>query len=153
MAAVIAAVLTLLAAPFTEAIAVAPAEPLSTYAYAGHHHPALVTGVVTERRPPVHHVLTTHDAGDRWSPGAFACSEERPSPTVTTYDDPARLVKVARATSTTVTQAGREDTQIGGRMYIRHVVDRLQPSGLGAPAGATGAGRSISPNWGLPRRR
>jgi hypothetical protein len=46
-----------------------------------------------------------------------------------------------------VTQAGRDYAQIGDRLYTRHAVDRLQPSGLGAPAGATGAGRSISPNF------
>jgi hypothetical protein len=46
-----------------------------------------------------------------------------------------------------VTQGGREYAQIGDRLYTRHAVDRLQPSGLGAPAGATGAGRSISPNF------
>jgi hypothetical protein len=46
-----------------------------------------------------------------------------------------------------VTQAGREYAQIGDRLYTQHAVDRLQPSGLGAPAGATGAGRSISPNF------
>jgi len=46
-----------------------------------------------------------------------------------------------------VTQGGREYAQIGDRLYSHHAVDRLQPSGLGAPAGATGAGRSISPNF------
>jgi len=46
-----------------------------------------------------------------------------------------------------VMQGGREYAQIGDRLYTRHAVDRLQPSGLGAPAGAIGAGRSISPNF------
>ena len=46
-----------------------------------------------------------------------------------------------------VTQGGREYAQIGDRLYGHHAVDRLHPSGLGAPAGATGAGRSISPNF------
>ncbi|WP_157488760.1 hypothetical protein [Pseudofrankia sp. DC12] len=46
-----------------------------------------------------------------------------------------------------VTQEGREYAQIGDRLYTQHAVDRLQPSGLGAPAGAPGAGRSISPNF------
>lgn len=46
-----------------------------------------------------------------------------------------------------VVQGGREYAQIGDRLYARHAVDRMQPSGLGAPAGATGAGRSISPNF------
>jgi uncharacterized membrane protein YoaK (UPF0700 family) len=41
MAAVIAAVLTLLAAPVAEAIAFVPAESPSTYVYASHHHLAL----------------------------------------------------------------------------------------------------------------
>jgi hypothetical protein len=45
-----------------------------------------------------------------------------------------------------VTQGGRDYAQIGDRLYTRHAVDRLQPSGHGAPAGATGAGRSISSN-------
>jgi hypothetical protein len=42
---------------------------------------------------------------------------------------------------------GREYAQIGDRLYSRHAVDRLQPRGLGAPAGASGPGRSISPNF------
>lgn len=46
-----------------------------------------------------------------------------------------------------VTVGGREYAQIGDRLYSHHAVDRLQPSGLGAPAGATGAGRSISPTY------
>ena len=46
-----------------------------------------------------------------------------------------------------VTQGGREYAQVGDRLYTQHAVDRMQPSGLGAPAGATDAGRSISPNF------
>lgn len=46
-----------------------------------------------------------------------------------------------------VTQGGREYAQVGDRLYARHAVDRMQPSGLGAPAGAPGPGRSISPNY------
>ena len=42
---------------------------------------------------------------------------------------------------------GREYAQIGDRLYTRHAVDRMQPSGLGAPAGQIGPGRSISPNF------
>lgn len=49
-----------------------------------------------------------------------------------------------------VTRGGREYAQVGDRLYTHHAVDRLQPSGLGAPAGATGAGRSISPNFVVP---
>lgn len=41
---------------------------------------------------------------------------------------------------------GREYAQIGNRQYTQHAVDRMQPSGLGAPAGTVGAGRNISPN-------
>ncbi len=46
-----------------------------------------------------------------------------------------------------ITQGGREYAQVGDRLYTRHAVDRMQPSGLGAPAGASGPGRSISPNY------
>lgn len=46
-----------------------------------------------------------------------------------------------------VQHAGREYALVGDRLYARHAVDRLQPSGLGAPAGAVGAGRSISPRF------
>lgn len=42
---------------------------------------------------------------------------------------------------------GRNYAQIGDRLYSQHAVDRLQPRGLGAPAGATGAGQSVSPNF------
>lgn len=45
-----------------------------------------------------------------------------------------------------VTKNGREYAQVGKRMYTQHAVDRMQPSGLGAPAGGSGPGRSISPN-------
>ena len=41
---------------------------------------------------------------------------------------------------------GREYAQIGDRLYSRHAVDRMQPSGLGAPAGADGPGRNVTPN-------
>lgn len=42
---------------------------------------------------------------------------------------------------------GREYAQIGDRIYTHHAVDRMQPSGLGAPAGSVGSGRSIAPNF------
>lgn len=47
-----------------------------------------------------------------------------------------------------VTVGGREYARIGDRLYTRHAVDRLQPSGLGTPAGGgPGPGRSISPTF------
>ena len=47
-----------------------------------------------------------------------------------------------------VTVGGREYAKIGDRLYTRHAVDRLQPSGLGTPAGGRpDAGRSISPTF------
>ncbi|MGL4297725.1 MAG: hypothetical protein ACRCW4_01475 [Candidatus Neomicrothrix subdominans] len=101
MAAVIAAVLALLAAPTIEAIAVASAESLSTYAYDCHHHPALVTGVFTERGPPaVHHLLTTHHAVD-WSRGASSRPDTVTTPVAYTYDHLASLVHVDNVTATT----------------------------------------------------
>jgi filamentous hemagglutinin len=45
-----------------------------------------------------------------------------------------------------VTVDDREYAQIGDRLYTGHAVDRMQPSGLGTPAGADAPGRSISPN-------
>jgi RHS repeat-associated protein len=45
-----------------------------------------------------------------------------------------------------VTVNGRVYAQIGNRLYTRHAVDRMQPSGLGAPAGSVGAGRNVTPN-------
>jgi filamentous hemagglutinin len=44
------------------------------------------------------------------------------------------------------TVSGREYAEIGDRLFSQHAVDRMQPSGLGAPAGAVGAGRNISPD-------
>jgi len=41
---------------------------------------------------------------------------------------------------------GRQYARIGDRLYSQHAVDRMQPSGLGSPAGTVGAGRNISPN-------
>ncbi|WNB75569.1 RHS repeat-associated core domain-containing protein [Methylomonas koyamae] len=41
---------------------------------------------------------------------------------------------------------GREYAQVGDRLYTRHAVDRMQPGGLGTPAGGDGPGRSFSPN-------
>jgi len=46
-----------------------------------------------------------------------------------------------------VTLDGREYAEIGDRLYTQHAVDRMQPSGLGTPAGAQGAGRGVSPNF------
>jgi hypothetical protein len=45
-----------------------------------------------------------------------------------------------------VTVNGRVYAKIGDRLYSRHAVDRMLPSGLGSPAGTVGSGRSISPN-------
>ena len=45
---------------------------------------------------------------------------------------------------------GREYAQVGNRLYTRHAVDRMTPSGYGTAAGARhgdGLGRSISPNF------
>jgi hypothetical protein len=44
-----------------------------------------------------------------------------------------------------VVEAGREYAQIGERLYTQHAIERMLPSGLGAPAGAVGAGRSVAP--------
>ena len=46
-----------------------------------------------------------------------------------------------------VTVGRREYAKVGDRLYTRHAVDRMQPSGLGTPAGGSGSGRSISPNF------
>lgn len=40
---------------------------------------------------------------------------------------------------------GKQYAQIGDKLYSQHAVDRMQPSGLGSPAGTVGAGRNISP--------
>jgi RHS repeat-associated protein len=45
-----------------------------------------------------------------------------------------------------VTVDGNEYADVGGRLYTRHAVDRMQPSGLGKVAGGV-QGRSISPNF------
>ncbi|EFB8334802.1 hypothetical protein E4J50_23355, partial [Escherichia coli] len=45
-----------------------------------------------------------------------------------------------------VTVDGRQYAQIGHRLYSQHAVDRMQPSGLGSPAGTVGPGRNITPN-------
>ena len=37
-----------------------------------------------------------------------------------------------------VTVDGRQYAQIGHRLYSQHAVDRMQPSGLGSPAGTVG---------------
>jgi hypothetical protein len=42
---------------------------------------------------------------------------------------------------------GREYAVIGDRLYPQHAVDRMQPSGLGAPAGTVGPGRSVPPTY------
>jgi hypothetical protein len=42
---------------------------------------------------------------------------------------------------------GREYATIGDRLYTKHAVDRMQPSGLGSPAGQIGQGRSIAPRF------
>ncbi|WP_081295282.1 hypothetical protein [Gilliamella sp. Choc4-2] len=40
---------------------------------------------------------------------------------------------------------GKQYAQVGDRLYSQHAIDRMQPSGLGSPAGTVGAGRNISP--------
>lgn len=95
VAAVIAAVLTLLAAPVAEAFAFAPAESPSFYVYAGHHHPALVTGVVTERGPPATHDTTTTDGGLR-SLGDLARPNGPTTPATYAYNDLGQLAQIAR---------------------------------------------------------
>ncbi len=41
----------------------------------------------------------------------------------------------------------KEYARIGDRLYTRHAVERMLPSGLGAPAGTIGAGRSCAPTF------
>lgn len=41
---------------------------------------------------------------------------------------------------------GRQYAQVGDRLYSQHAVDRMQPSGLGSPAGTSGPGRNVTPN-------
>ncbi len=41
----------------------------------------------------------------------------------------------------------RSYAKLGDRLYIRHTVDRMQPLGLGSPAGQFGSGRRISPTY------
>ncbi|WP_157729828.1 hypothetical protein [Bacterioplanes sanyensis] len=45
-----------------------------------------------------------------------------------------------------VTIGDKSYAVIGNRNYSHHAVDRMQPSGLGAPAGTLGAGRNVTPN-------
>jgi hypothetical protein len=45
------------------------------------------------------------------------------------------------------THEGKEYARIGDRLYSQHAVDRMQPSGLGTPAGQLGEGRSIAPRF------
>ena len=45
-----------------------------------------------------------------------------------------------------VTVEGREYAQVGDRLFTRHAVDRMTPSGLGTAAGGA-KGRSVSPNF------
>ncbi len=42
---------------------------------------------------------------------------------------------------------GKTYARIGDRLYTQHAVDRMQPSGLGAPAGQVGAGRNVAPRF------
>jgi filamentous hemagglutinin len=41
---------------------------------------------------------------------------------------------------------GKTYAQVGDRLYTEHAVNRMQPSGLGAPAGELSPGRNISPD-------
>lgn len=45
-----------------------------------------------------------------------------------------------------VTLNGKEYAEVGSRLYTRHAVDYMQPSGLGRPASSEGPGRSFPPN-------
>lgn len=96
VAAVIAAVLTLLAAPVTESVALAPADSPSTYVYDSHHHPALVTGVVTERGPPATHDSTATDDDGLRSLGDLARPKGSTTPATYDYNDFCHLAQIAR---------------------------------------------------------
>ena len=45
-----------------------------------------------------------------------------------------------------VSERGKIYAQIGDRLYTEHAVNRMQPSGLGAPVGEKVPGRNVSPN-------
>ena len=45
-----------------------------------------------------------------------------------------------------VSDGGKIYAQVGDRLYTEHAVNRMQPSGLGAPAGEKVPGRNVSPN-------
>jgi hypothetical protein len=45
-----------------------------------------------------------------------------------------------------VSEGGKTYAQVGDRLYTEHAVNRMQPSGLGAPSGEKVPGRNVSPN-------
>ncbi|WP_203337830.1 hypothetical protein [Nocardioides limicola] len=96
VAAVIATVLTLLAAPTTEAIALAPAESPWTYVYASHHRTALATGAATECGPPATHDCATNDADGLRSLGDLARPNGPTTPATYDYNDFDHRAQIAR---------------------------------------------------------
>lgn len=135
VAAVIAAVLTLLAAPVVEAIALAPADSHSTYVYDNHHHPALVTGVVTERGPSATHDSTTTDDGGLRSLGDLARSNGPTTPATYDYNDLGQLAQSARGCRLAEERAG------GGPAAIA-VVQRSGVAAKSTPELASGLERT-----------
>lgn len=125
VAAVIAAVLALLAAPVTESTALAPAQSLSTYVYVNHHHPALVNGVVTERGPPeTSDHVSTYDAEGHRSLGASARLNAAAALVTYDYDDLAPLVQIA--------PRSRGAEQVGSSKPASAVVERSRVAANGA---------------------
>jgi hypothetical protein len=46
-----------------------------------------------------------------------------------------------------VLSSGKEYAKIGDRLYTKHAVERMQPSGLGMPANSLNSGRSFAPSY------
>lgn len=104
LAAAFLALLGCLALP--QAVSATPAHPAASYTYFGDHAATDWTRTPAERGPPASNDNAITDlAVDRWSDGASARAERNAAPPIT-YDYPATLVQVARATTMSGTHVG-----------------------------------------------
>ncbi|MBU2075620.1 MAG: hypothetical protein KKE65_05365 [Actinobacteria bacterium] len=104
----VATALALLGLSITTAVVLAAApEATQIYTYDSPQHPAGSADIATERGPPAFHALDiAHDAVDQWSHRDSVRLSAPVAGSTTTYDAPPTLAQVARATSTTLGQAG-----------------------------------------------
>lgn len=115
-----------------------PPAHAASYAYDSAHVPSALTDTAADRGPPsCARTPTTYDAVDRWPNGTSACSDKPKHRAASAYDDPGRLVRMARSMAATAGQG--QNTEQASVVSAR--------AGVAAEAGARAA-RQVDASWG-----